>query len=468
MKPNRLIETSRCCFTFLLNLYPREHRADYAASMRQVFADQCRDAYREKGILGIFFLWLRVLPDLGYTAVLEHLTSPQAAWGLMEPVPNAPLPWKGVFLILLPGLVYLVSQIAQLNGQTWYLTVYYRAAFFLIIPVLIAWAVTRRFPIWGLIPVGLLFKLVQEIGYQLIILHPDIFSSNPLLNAILITARWVESDLLIPSLVFTTITVLLAIMYFRKNKPTRGFWVWGGAFLLLVIIRIAYDSRWVLLAINDITQAVPVALIDEKQSFLIAMLHGNIAWTLYNTSALLLLIFIGTLFIRRHGFFTILIPVGYILPVMVVGTPWDLENYPDKVLIISMAVLAYRSLLSLIAPIWMSRTRTQTGKKRVIILCIAFALTVQTVMQFYPSFLTPQYFIYGDWVITVLLDELTLVFALLLGMALYQTNYPPADEIAPAFGAFPQLITGKPTNGRLEPNQSIMHFGLRRSKSIFH
>ncbi len=210
---------------------------------------------------------------------------------------------------------------------------------------------------------------------------------------------------------------------------------------------------------------VPEALIDEKQSFLIAMLHGNIAWTLYNTSALLLLIFIGTLFIRRHGFFTILIPVGYILPVMVVGTPWDLENYPDKVLIISMAVLAYRSLLSLIAPIWMSRTRTQTGKKRVIILCIAFALTVQTVMQFYPSFLSPQYFIYGDWVITVLLDELTLVFALLLGMALYQTNFPLTDEIAPASGTFPELIVQKPTQRRLELNQSIMRFGMKRSKS---
>ncbi|HEX7556260.1 MAG TPA: hypothetical protein VF338_06520, partial [Leptolinea sp.] len=170
---------------------------------------------------------------------------------------------------------------------------------------------------------------------------------------------------------------------------------------------------------------------------------GNIAWTLYNTSALLLLIFIGTLFIRRHGFFSILLPVGYILPVMVVGIPWDLENNPDMVLIISMAILAYRSLLSLIAPVWMSRTRTQTGKKRVIILCIALALAVQTVMQFYPAFLTPQYFVYGDWVITVMMEELTLVFAFLLAMALYHDNLRPIDEFAPAYGVFPKLIVEK-------------------------
>lgn len=184
MQTNRWIESSKKLFARLLNLYPRDHRADFSVSMQQVFSDQCRDAYLEKGTSGVVLLWLRVLPDLGYTAVLEHLNSPRAAWGLMEPVPNAPLPWKGVFMILLPGLVYLVSQIGQLTGETWYLTVYYRAAFFLIIPVLAVWVVSRRFPIWGLIPVGLLYKLVQEMGYQLINLHSDVLSSNRLLNLI--------------------------------------------------------------------------------------------------------------------------------------------------------------------------------------------------------------------------------------------------------------------------------------------
>jgi hypothetical protein len=124
MTNTRWIDTSRRLFGLMLNLYPREYRSDFGASMLQVFTDQCRCAYQEKGGLGIFFLWLRTLPDLGYTAIVEHCTSPRADWGLMEPVPNAPLPWKGVILVLLPGLVYLVSQIAQLTGQPWYLVVY--------------------------------------------------------------------------------------------------------------------------------------------------------------------------------------------------------------------------------------------------------------------------------------------------------------------------------------------------------
>lgn len=139
MTSNRWIETSRKLYAALLTLYPQEHRAEFGDPMRQVFQDQCRSAYAQQGAFGIFLLWLRTLPDLGYSALLEHVTSPRAAWGLMEPVPNAPLPWKGVFLILLPGLVYLVSQVAQLvTGETWFYFVTYRVTFFLILPPIIA------------------------------------------------------------------------------------------------------------------------------------------------------------------------------------------------------------------------------------------------------------------------------------------------------------------------------------------
>jgi hypothetical protein len=162
MTPTAYNSLSARLFTFLLKLYPREHRDEFAVPMRQVFDRQCRDASRRKGRAGIFLLWLRTLPDLVRSILTEHLTAPGASHGLMEPVPGAPLPWKGVLLVLLPGLVYLVSQVAQLTGQPWYLTVYYRAAFFLILPPLAAWIITRRFPLWGLIPVGLLFRLCRR------------------------------------------------------------------------------------------------------------------------------------------------------------------------------------------------------------------------------------------------------------------------------------------------------------------
>jgi hypothetical protein len=356
----------------------------------------------------------------------------------MEPVPNAPLPWKGVFLILIPGLVYLVSQIAQLTGQPWYLVVYYRAAFFLILPVLAVWAITRRFPLWGLIPVGLLFKLVQEIGYQLVVLHPDAFSGNALLNVILTIAKQVQGDPLIPAGIMAAAIILLAVRYLRKHKPARGFWIWGGLYLLLALVQEAMIF---------ITWSYDFSLGYQGYmpwNEMWAMLYSNIQWDLYNLTAFLLLIFMGTLFTRRHGFFAILILVGYVLPTIVVGTPWDLENNSNQLLIVSSAVLLYRSLLSIIAPVWMSRTRSQDGKKRVVILSIALALTVHAVMQFYPLLFYPQpYSISTQWIVSVVLEELRLVSAFLLAIVLYQDEQSKPVSPGQVYGAFPVLTSEK-------------------------
>ena len=433
MTTNRWIENSRKAYATLLCLYPKEHRSDYGASMQQVFTDQCRSAYQQKSALGIILLWLRTLPDLGYTVLLEHITSPHASWGLMEPVPNAPLPWKGVLLVLLPGLVYLVSQIAQLTGEPWYLTVYYRAAFILIVPVLAVWAITHRFPIWGLIPVGLLYRLVQEMGYLLIVLHPDVFSSNPLLNIVLAAAKLVQKELLIPAVLFTFAIVLLAWRYTRHQKPSRGFWILIGMYLLVAAIHLTIEIR-------GIIQYSQVDTTVNMQNWL----HNAIAWNLYDFTALLLLIFIGTLFTRRHGFFAILIPMGYILPTIVVGL--EDATIPTIILIIiSIAVLAYRCLLSLIAPIWMSRTSSQAGKKRVVLVSIAFALSIHTVMQFYPALLLypGQSYISAQWGIDVGLAELKIISAIVLGVVMYQSILPAGDAPAHPSVEYPELSTEK-------------------------
>jgi hypothetical protein len=436
MKTNRWIESSRQFFVWLLHLYPGEHRLAYANCMQQVFTDTCRESYQKKGGWGIILLWLRVLPDLGYTAVLEHLSSPRAAWGLMEPVPNAPLPWKGVFMILLPGLVYLVSQIAQLTGQPWYLVVYYRAAFFLIIPVLLVWVITRRFPLWGLIPVGLLFKLVQEIGYQFVVLHPDVFSSNALLNLILTVAKQVQGNPLVPTGIMAAVIILLGVRYVRTHKPVRGFWIWGGLYLLLAIVKeVVTIMTWS----NDYSMGYQ-GLMPWSEMW--AMLYANFQWDIFNLTAFLLLIFLGTLFTRRHGFFAILIVVGYILPTILVGTPWDLDS--NQLLIVSIAVMLYRTLLSIIAPVWMSRTSSQIGKKRVVIFSIAAALAVHAVMQFYPLiFYSQPYSIGSQWITSVVLEELKLVSAILLAIVLYQDEPSKPVVSGQVYGAFPVLSREK-------------------------
>jgi len=427
MTTNRWIENSRNVYTILLSFYPKEHRDDYGVSMKQVFAEQCRSTYQQKGAFGLLLLWLRTLPDLIHTALLEHITSPSAGWGLMEPVPNAPLPWKGVLLVLLPGLVYLVGQIAQLTGQPWYMGIYYRAGFFLILPVLAVWAITRRFPIWGLIPVGLFYTLFQEVGYYLITSHPDVFSSNPLLNMVLTAAKQVQNDLMIPVGVFSVAIVLLAWRYARQQKPSRSFWIMVGIYLLVIGIQIGreYWNFWVMTNNLEISSYY---LPGELQK----LLYNSIVWNLYNYSALLLLIFSGTLFVRRHGFFTILILVGYFLPTILVGLE-DENSTSLSLVLISGAVLAYRVILSLIVPVWMSRTSSQAGKKRVILISIAIALGIYTVMQFYPnmalyldqsSYQAQNNYMAQSVISQVALDDMKFISAILLGMVLYQSHLP--------------------------------------------
>ncbi len=430
MTSNRWIETSRKLYAALLTLYPQEHRAEFGEPMRQVFSDQCRSVYAEKGAWGIFLLWLRILPDLGYTALLEHITSPRAAWGLMEPVPNAPLPWKGVFLILLPGLVYLVGQVAQLvTGEIWFYFVTYRVTFFLIIPPLIAWVITRRFPLWGLIPLGLFFRVTQEIGYQLIVWHPGLFLGIPVLKTILDAARQIEQNLWLVIVPLAIATLLLGWWYVRQQRPPRSFWVWLGVYGAMIMIAIAQDYAW----LSEYAQVVDMEPVDFR-----VFLISNIQWILHPSLSLLLLVFLGTFFTRRHGFFAILILVGYVLPTTLVG----LQNfgvYPNPAFalaIFSAAILAYRTILTLVAPIWMSRAASQTGKRRIVLACIAIALAIHALAQFHPAVLYathPDMQVTPNWILSVALEELQLISAFLLAIAMYQNAQPErnAPEAAP-------------------------------------
>jgi capsular polysaccharide biosynthesis protein len=62
-------------FQRLLAAYPKEHRREYGPAMAQLFRDQCRDAWGDSRGWGLTGLWLRVLPDLVKTSVLEHISS---------------------------------------------------------------------------------------------------------------------------------------------------------------------------------------------------------------------------------------------------------------------------------------------------------------------------------------------------------------------------------------------------------
>jgi capsular polysaccharide biosynthesis protein len=57
----------------LLATYPTDFRREYGPAMKQLFRDQCRDAWSHAQGRGLVVLWLRVLPDWARTSLVQHL-----------------------------------------------------------------------------------------------------------------------------------------------------------------------------------------------------------------------------------------------------------------------------------------------------------------------------------------------------------------------------------------------------------
>src|SRR5271170_7239386 len=72
---NHTLTVSRKIYGRLLLAYPKAHREEYGPAMAQLFHDQCRDAWNEARGLGLVKLWLRVLPDLVKTSIIERFAA---------------------------------------------------------------------------------------------------------------------------------------------------------------------------------------------------------------------------------------------------------------------------------------------------------------------------------------------------------------------------------------------------------
>jgi uncharacterized protein involved in exopolysaccharide biosynthesis len=71
----KVIARSQKLFQRLLVLYPKRHRQEYGPAIAQNFHDQSLDAWRNGRGFGLMFLWVRVVPDLLKTSVLEHFVN---------------------------------------------------------------------------------------------------------------------------------------------------------------------------------------------------------------------------------------------------------------------------------------------------------------------------------------------------------------------------------------------------------
>jgi hypothetical protein len=70
---NRVAAVSDRLYRLVLNVYPREFRDEYGEEMVQTMRAQVREAWTDRGALGVTGLWLRVLLDSAHSALAEHL-----------------------------------------------------------------------------------------------------------------------------------------------------------------------------------------------------------------------------------------------------------------------------------------------------------------------------------------------------------------------------------------------------------
>ncbi len=360
MKTNGWVASSQRFYRWLLRLYPQAYRTTYETEMFHLFTDQCREACKERGRLGVLSLWLRTLVDVGVTVVREHLSDPRARAGLLDAAPNAPLPWKGVLLVLIPGLIFFVSQVEQVTSNNdWFFLAFYRAGYFLILPVLLVWLLARRFPVWGLIPLGLFYKTLVEyiqrpaLGNLPLIGHwfdnGTIVLFGTRLNPYDLKSLWIVSACVI-------LSGLLVWRNARRGQVLRGAWKWLGLYGMLVVLGVVVDLYyyWPPENVQEYFFQMPL-------------------WTLSRSLPLLLLVFIGMSFSRRHGGLTFLILLGYLLPTILYGR-YGIWNEFVPFYVVSLAVLLYRFVVALVAPVWLVRAASLPGRQRAAAIPVAIAI----------------------------------------------------------------------------------------------
>jgi hypothetical protein len=366
METNHWIELSQRFYLQLLHLYPQAYRSTYKTEMFHVFSDQCRETYTQRGRRGMLWLWLRTLVDLSITATHEHFMDPQAQLGLLEARPDAPLPWKGVLLVLIPGLIFFVSQIVQLtSSKDWFFLVFYRAAYFLILPVLLVWFFTRRFPIWGLIPLGLLYGTLGSYNPSYLISKLpflDLPHSVNFFNAA------VNPGAIIPVYVCVVLLCGFIWYYARRGQIPRSAWIWLGLYGLLILFQIGGEGyRFIAWQGQDWSTALNIA--DSKQ-----YLFQIPLWYLYSSLPFLVLIFISLFFSRKYGGYSFLLLFGYLLPTVIFGRYDTTQHTAIPFYVVSLVVLLYRFVVALFAPVWLVRAASIPKRQRAAAIPVAIAI----------------------------------------------------------------------------------------------
>jgi hypothetical protein len=399
----------------------------YEAEMFQLFTDQCREAEQERGRWGRLSLWLRTLADFGVTVVREHLSDSNARLGLLEVAPNQPLPWKGVLLVLIPGSIFFISQIEQVTSNNdWFFLAFYRAGYFLILPVLLTWALTRRFPVWGLVPLGLLYETLWNYfqRFDLLSLHFRFinrwFYDGSIIRFGIRIDVYTLKYLLGVTLALTLAGILIWHSAHRGQIP-RSAWKWLGVWGLLIVLQMGEDIRNFAAWINNYDASSSSLPLNVLLPDLKGQLLYNLSWDLYQALPFLLLVFIGLLFASKYGGFSFLLLLGYLLPTIVFGRYGE-WNDPVNFYLVTLAVLLYRFVVALVAPTWLVRAASVPGRQRAAIIPVVVAVLCQLSLTVVVSMAWSNQIGY-PWAafefVMEIWDQVIIAVALVLAVTLY-------------------------------------------------
>ncbi len=448
MQTNRWLDSSQRIYACLLYLYPPVHRAEYGDAMLQLFGDQCRAAFRLHGGFGVAALWFRTLFDLGLSALSEHLSAPGARLGLLEAMPNKPLPWKGVALVLVPGLVLFASQVAQMGGENWFFTALVWTPYLLMAVVLLVWLITRKYPVWGLMPLGLLGSNMVYYASRLVtswqlssyqdaphVVWLFLAQASKAVNGLQSAYSWMMARYgvwaFILGAVFLIVPALLIAAGQRRKPLSRITWILLGAYLLLSFIQVVLKIQNYLDGLQIYASAPNILYSDTFVNRGLALAGTYVPvgktvtgfWTLYGSSAFLLLICLGILLARRYGDLAVLFPLGYVLSGIVYGY---YGLYDDTLLYFVIGVvILYRILIAVVAPLWISRS---AGRRRdwalAISVGVAFGAQIllhQVVMNYYAIAYTDSTdLITAVMRLTTIVDPLLVAVGLALAITLYR------------------------------------------------
>jgi hypothetical protein len=341
MTNKRWVAGSRRLYGWLIKVYPKEHVAEYGTAMQQVFTDQTSEISKEQGLLGLVFLWMRTLIDLGKTAVSEHVHARHAGMGLPE---IAPLIWMDTLLVLVPSLMLLISYVALLIWNS--TSIYWMEFWFNLlcaIPILWVWWRRKTFPVWGLLPAGIILYLVFETIYKI-----------PFRLNGFHTGSW-----LLLTALFLTLIISLGWRYTRLWHPSRRFYVWLGVCLLAnltqVVLMIFYSRFYSWQVSNwNWTAALSESLRNN---------YPTVWFVVQETTGLLLFVVCTTMFARKFGNLSVLLLPGYFF-----SNYLSFRDTSAAAGSVYTLVLAYRLFLTILLPIWIVRASSAQSRRRGIIL----------------------------------------------------------------------------------------------------